>query len=624
MNVSISEDIHEMRLDSAHLVWKEHHDKFLYSVRTNPFAESRRPAPGGEPAQPDAKSAYLISGNFLGMLGDLLPENQSQSRFRYLGRISEAGLPSLVVAFARRDGSKESLVWIDAGTKQILRCRTDTLKGLEKGKIESFTRNVRFVQVKFPALDTALSLPSSATVHLRFAAGEMHSVHRFSAYHRDGTNQDTGEPARPPNLADDAFEVLLNGIATLEAGKPDAALAPLRDAERLLADRSEPGYYLGLALYDTRDLAGAEAEFRKVVKRSPELAAAHNELGVLLFARGDKPEAVAEFQEAVRLEPGNAKMRANLDGAISTANQAAIKVDVRQVLVPVVVTDKEGHHVLGLKEADFKVFEDGAEQKITAFSSERADVSNPAAPGAEAGNRDPVAPSAAKPLATRHEYVICLDLMHASFGNFAHVREALQKLFREEQPGDSRYAVIALGRSMEIIQNVTSDPAKVLETFRSPHFLYTSGQKSSSQMEVDQYERELQDVRAACDGGDSSCGIRKQLLPAGARQLAEHERLRTIQFLSELRSVLEQWSRGAGRRTLVLISDGFLLAPGELSFELLEAYFPEFRSNPASENVQDFIEPIFKLAAKANVAIDTIDSRGLYTCAWLGCVARRE
>ncbi len=45
-----------------------------------------------------------------------------------------------------------------------------------------------------------------------------------------------------------------------------------------------------------------------------------------------------------------------------------IKVDVRQVLVPVVVTDKEGHHVTGLTRADFKVFEDGVEQTITAFS----------------------------------------------------------------------------------------------------------------------------------------------------------------------------------------------------------------------------------------------------------------
>ena len=73
-------------------------------------------------------------------------------------------------------------------------------------------------------------------------------------------------------------------------------------------------------------------------------------------------------------------MRANLDRALNqpgaatvaageplsaAAGDVTIKVDVRQVLVPVVVTDKEGRHVTGLTQADFKIFEDGLEQKIT-------------------------------------------------------------------------------------------------------------------------------------------------------------------------------------------------------------------------------------------------------------------
>lgn len=44
-----------------------------------------------------------------------------------------------------------------------------------------------------------------------------------------------------------------------------------------------------------------------------------------------------------------------------------IKADVRQVLVPAVVTDKEGQPVSGLKESDFVVFEDEKPQHIVAF-----------------------------------------------------------------------------------------------------------------------------------------------------------------------------------------------------------------------------------------------------------------
>jgi VWFA-related protein len=271
------------------------------------------------------------------------------------------------------------------------------------------------------------------------------------------------------------------------------------------------------------------------MKRSPNFAAAHNDLGAVLLERGDRARAVAEFQEALRLEPGNPKMRANLDEVMRAVSAAAgdvtIKVDVRQVLVPLVVTDKEGHHMTGLTQADFKVFEDGVEQKITAFTSERADVSTPVSPSAEPSQPGPVAADSPKPLAKRHAYVICLDMMHASFSNFVHVREALLKLFQQEQAGDSQYVVISLGKTMEIVQNATADPAKVLETLGGAKFR-NSFQQSSSQFEISRYEGDLQEVRAACDGGDSSCPIRKQMLPPQARELAEHERLRTTQFLA--------------------------------------------------------------------------------------------
>src|SRR5260370_4579067 len=49
-----------------------------------------------------------------------------------------------------------------------------------------------------------------------------------------------------------------------------------------------------------------------------------------------------------------------------------IRLDVQQVLVPIVVTDKKGHHVSGLRKSDFKVFEDGVQQEIVSLSSATA------------------------------------------------------------------------------------------------------------------------------------------------------------------------------------------------------------------------------------------------------------
>ena len=623
VNLSIAEELHEMRFDSARLMWKEHRDRFRYVIEARPFAESRKQAQGSDAAQPNARNAFLIAGPFVEMLADLLPENQEQARFRYLGRIAEGGRPGLLLAFLQRDGTREGLVWLDEATKRILRFRTDALKHPDGAKFDSFTRDVHFVPVKFSTLATTLWLPSSATVDARFATTELHSVHRFSNY-RANENAATGEAVGPTAMEDDAFEVLLKGVAALEARKPEYAVAPLRKAAERLPERVEPGYYLGLALYETNDWSGAETQFRETVTRSPNLAAAHDGLGAVLLKRGDQPGAVAELQEALRLEPGNAKIRANLDAATrspgvakesSAAGEVTIKVDVRQVLVPVVVTDKQGHHVTGLTQSDFKVFEDGVEQKITAFSSERADVATAAPPRAAPGQLDPGAAATPKPLPPRHTYVICLDTVHTSFADSVYVRGALQKLFQQEQAGDSRYVVIALGRSMEVLQNPTSDPAQVLETLGGARFrsLFQRGPNGSAQFDVSGYEQELERVRAACDAHEPACQIEKRALPLQADAYAERERSRTTDFLAQFRSVVERLARDSGRRTMVLISDGILLAPGRIPYGLLEACFPEFRSTRKLESMHDVMEPIFKLAVKANVTIYTIDSRGLYT-----------
>jgi VWFA-related protein len=590
-NVSMAEDAHELRFESVHLRWSEKRDQFQYVIRTHPLQESR-------------------PGQYLYMLTDFMAQNQNQSRFRYLGRITEGGKRSLVVAFVTLDGARQGLAWIDDATKRIVRLRTDILKHPEGQAFDSLIRDVRYVPVMFSSTETPLWLPARATVHVWFSAGELHSVHRFSNYLGD---QDKGEAAGTVDMADDPFETLVKGIAALTAGKPEDALVLLLDAAPRLADRIEPGYYLGLALYRTHDLAEAEKQFRETVRRAPNLAVAHNNLGAVLMERGDKAGALAEAQEALRLDPENSKLRANLERVTpaADASNVTIKVDVRQVLVPVVVTDKEGHHVTGLAQPDFKVFEDGVEQKITGFASERADIATPGNAG-QTGTAAATSSAPDKLLAKGRTYVICLDMMHASFSNFVYVREALRKLFREEQAGDSQYAVIALGRKMQVLQNTTSDPAKVLETFAEANFknIYQPGE---SNFEIAQYERDLQEVRAACDAGDISCGPRKKVLPSQAESVAEQERLRTAQFLAEFRSVVEQLARSNGRRTLILMSDGFSLSPAKTSFDLLEAYFPDLRSLQSLERMQDSIEPVFKLAVKANVPIYTIDSRGLYT-----------
>lgn len=290
-----------------------------------------------------------------------------------------------------------------------------------------------------------------------------------------------------------------------------------------------------------------------------------------------------------------------------------IKVEVRQVLVPVIITDKDGHHITSLKQQDFQVFEDGIEQKISSFSVETEGAATaPAQPAAAAGT----APAPAKPAIqdAHRSYLICIDSLHGGFANLVHVREALTKLFQEEQPGDARYALLAVGTSVQVVQDRTADPQDILRAIEDKHFqkVYQGSAQTTQAAEIMQFRRELNDIRMACDTHQPDC-LRRSSLPSEAQAIADHERLHTVSFLQNLRSLVRTLSQDPGRRTLILISDGFDLSPGRQAYQLLTTYFPEFRSYRLRtiERLPE-METVLRAANDSNIPIYTIDSRGLH------------
>src|ERR1700741_5397732 len=59
----------------------------------------------------------------------------------------------------------------------------------------------------------------------------------------------------------------------------------------------------------------------------------------------------------------------------SSAPETMLKVNSRAVLVDVIVTDKNGNPVKGLKQGDFRVLEQGKKQSISYFEEHTADLS---------------------------------------------------------------------------------------------------------------------------------------------------------------------------------------------------------------------------------------------------------
>jgi VWFA-related protein len=135
----------------------------------------------------------------------------------------------------------------------------------------------------------------------------------------------------------------------------------------------------------------------------------------------------------------------------------ALKVSVDLVLVDVVVKDKKGQHVKGLRQENFTVLEDGVPQGIATFSLEDT----------EALSATRNVKSLPKGLYTnRPEYrappgpvtILLLDGLNTEWRDQAYMRaQVLNFLKSRLRPGE-RMAILALDASLHVLQDFTDAP----------------------------------------------------------------------------------------------------------------------------------------------------------------------
>lgn len=125
--------------------------------------------------------------------------------------------------------------------------------------------------------------------------------------------------------------------------------------------------------------------------------------------------------------------RLTVNGQAPIAPRVNLRADATLVLVPVEVSDQLNRPVSGLGKENFRVFDDGVEQQITAFAMED----------------EPVA--------------ICLviDLSDSMSRTQRATAEAAQNFFRTANPGD-RFCLVTLSTKAELAVPLTDHPA-VLE-----------------------------------------------------------------------------------------------------------------------------------------------------------------
>lgn len=135
-----------------------------------------------------------------------------------------------------------------------------------------------------------------------------------------------------------------------------------------------------------------------------------------------------------------------------------IRANTRLVLVDVVVTDKKGQPVTGLKAEDFTVEENGKKQKIATFSPPSANQKAPQSlPPGLLTNRPEYLKPAGVPT------VLLLDAANSHFQDQSYGRSQMLKYVVEQAEAGNAMAVMGLTDRLQVFQDFTSDP-KILTT----------------------------------------------------------------------------------------------------------------------------------------------------------------
>jgi VWFA-related protein len=290
-----------------------------------------------------------------------------------------------------------------------------------------------------------------------------------------------------------------------------------------------------------------------------------------------------------------------------------IRMDVRQVLVAVIVTDGKGHHITGLKASDFHIL--GVAQEIVAFSTDTAPAAGAVVAAVARPAEQPQA-SAVAPESTGHTFVICIDALHSVFVNSVRTRDALTRLFEKEKSTRAQYVLLSIGRQLRVVQTATSDPSAVLSKLRSAVVqpALGGGDAATLRSELDDLKRRMYDFckRCLCNSA-RDCDAWAPNLKLGLDTQAEHWAMLRRRFLAQLKSVVEELAKLPTGRTLILVSDGFSLQPAREFYAVAAAFLPkdERFKMAGPTDLESNLQAVIKVAVERNVRIYSVDSRGL-------------
>src|SRR5215472_3988475 len=284
-------------------------------------------------------------------------------------------------------------------------------------------------------------------------------------------------------------------------------------------------------------------------------------------------------------------------------------VSTHLVLVPVIVTDKQGNHVTGLKAEDFEVKEDGVVQKIARLDELTADtVKVQATSGNPKSFTNQVTAEHPKKLE-----IIALDQVNTPFVSGAQGYRGLVEFLAKNVDANTLLALVAITpNGVQITHNFTTDPSvlgaeggKVRATLnpKDTRSQDIPGESTESDAEAVQLTALLGGSSVANIAPGSSNALiaqaRAAMAQAHAAADASRETQASLITLECLQQIAQYFQGVPGRKSLIWASTGFKFSLGAS---------PESLTRGTTN--EDW-QRTFNMLQDANIAMYPVDVGGL-------------
>ncbi len=285
------------------------------------------------------------------------------------------------------------------------------------------------------------------------------------------------------------------------------------------------------------------------------------------------------------------------------------------VLIPTLVTDKSGNHISGLKKEDFRVLENGAEQKIATFEEVTSDthrLSRPRNPN-EFSNSLASGPSA------RRMTLIVLDLINTPFLDQAYARKDLLKYLTQSVDQREPTALYTLTRSgIHVIHDFATDPRVLVAALHRV--------KGDTSQIVDSPE-DVETITGSASP-DGSAGVDPSAVQTEAQRIQTmmedselnfqsfQQRLAITYTLQGMQQVAQALAGFPGRKSLIWASGGFPFSVSDNTMQLAPA------GRDSLVDVLPMYEHTWQLLNDAQIALYPVDVRGLQVSTSPGAAIR--